>query len=261
MKKALLFCGVLLSLSGCGFRTIGTGHMGIHRTWGKIDAEPVAEGLYFYNPFSADMYEYDVHQKTWHEKTQVFTKDTQTVTIQFSAMWAPDPSKVGLLLQTIGGDKVLLVDKVQPIVLASIKDVIGQINADELVSKRSEATKAALKQMQEQLKSVNVIGNDLQFANLDFEAGYEKAVEEKAIAAQQAKKAVNDTRRIDEEAKQIEHTAIANANAMKIKSQALAQNKGLASYEIALKWDGHLPQYMFGSTMPMIDLKNIGKAE
>lgn len=260
MKKALLIFA-LLGLSGCGWTTVPMGYRAVHRTWNKIDSDPVAEGFYWYNPIRSDYYKFDVHQRTWHEKTQVFTKDTQTVTITFSAMWSPDPSKVSDILQTFGSEKILAVDKVEPIVLASIKDAIGQINADELVSKRALATKTALTQMRENLKSVFVDGNDLQFANLDFEHEYEKAVEEKAVADQRAKKAINDTRRIDEEAKQIQHTAIANAEAMKIKSQALAQNKGLAAYELALKWDGHLPQYMFGNTVPMLDLKALSKPE
>ena len=46
---------------------------------------------------------------------------------------------------------------------------------------------------------------------------------------------------------------------MRIKSQALAQNKGLVQFEIAQKWDGKLPVYMLGNSIPLLDLKNINK--
>ena len=41
---------------------------------------------------------------------------------------------------------------------------------------------------------------------------------------------------------------------MEIKSQALARNKGLTEYEAVQKWDGKLPQYMLGNSVPMINL-------
>ena len=46
------------------------------------------------------------------------------------------------------------------------------------------------------------------------------------------------------------------AEAMEIKAKALERNKSLVDYEAVLKWDGKLPQYMLGNSVPMI---NIGK--
>ena len=45
---------------------------------------------------------------------------------------------------------------------------------------------------------------------------------------------------------------------MKIKSQALSQNKGLVEYEAVKRWDGAMPQIMLGNgSTPFIDLRNI----
>lgn len=258
MKKLILFIAIL-ALSGCGFQTISTGHMGVHRTWHKIDSEPFGEGFYWYNPISADIYEYDVRQKTWEGKTEIFTKDTQKVTVAFAVMYAPDAVQIGTILRNVGGEDVLLRDKIKPTVLGSIKDMIGQVIADELVGKRAEVTKESLNLVRENLKAVNVNVQDLQFTNLDFDTAYEKAVEDKVVADQNAKKAINDSKRIKEEAHQIEMTAIANANAMRIKSAALAQNKGLVQFEAVQRWNGVLPQYMFGNSTPFIDLRGLGK--
>lgn len=41
---------------------------------------------------------------------------------------------------------------------------------------------------------------------------------------------------------------------MEIKAEVLAKNKGLTEYEAVQKWDGHLPQYMLGNSVPMINL-------
>ena len=41
---------------------------------------------------------------------------------------------------------------------------------------------------------------------------------------------------------------------MEIKAAALAKNKGLTEYEAVQRWDGKLPQYMFGGSVPMVNV-------
>ena len=41
---------------------------------------------------------------------------------------------------------------------------------------------------------------------------------------------------------------------MQIRSQALAQNRGLVEYEAVQKWDGVLPVYMMGDAVPFINM-------
>jgi regulator of protease activity HflC (stomatin/prohibitin superfamily) len=74
------------------------------------------------------------------------------------------------------------------------------------------------------------------------------------IAEQKAQEAANYTQRVREEAEQKLISAKAEAEAMEIKSQALAKNKGLVEYEAVQKWDGKLPTYMGGNSVPMINI-------
>ena len=41
---------------------------------------------------------------------------------------------------------------------------------------------------------------------------------------------------------------------MAIRAQALTQNKALVEYEAVKKWDGKLPEYMLGGSVPFINL-------
>ena len=41
---------------------------------------------------------------------------------------------------------------------------------------------------------------------------------------------------------------------MEIKSEALSKNKGLTEYEAVQRWDGRLPQYMLGNSVPFVNL-------
>lgn len=96
--------------------------------------------------------------------------------------------------------------------------------------------------------------SQLNFVNLDFDDAYEKAVEDKSVALQTALKAKNESVKIQEEANQKVMTAKAEAEAMKIKNEALSKNPALIQYEIATKWDGKLPQYMLGGAVPLLNL-------
>ena len=50
MKKILFIFATILMLTGCGAEQIDTGNRGVETSWGKIvSAEPITEGLYFYN--------------------------------------------------------------------------------------------------------------------------------------------------------------------------------------------------------------------
>ena len=90
--------------------------------------------------------------------------------------------------------------------------------------------------------------------NIDYSDAFEKSIEEKQIATQNAIKAKNNTVKIMEEAKQQVISAKAEAEAMRIKSNALKTNKSLIEYEAVQKWDGKLPQYTGGGAMPFINL-------
>ena len=81
-----------------------------------------------------------------------------------------------------------------------------------------------------------------------------KAIESKVTAEQEALKAKNKTVQVEEEAKQKVIAAQAEAKSMAIRAQALSQNKSLVQYEAVQKWDGKMPQYMMGNSVPFINV-------
>lgn len=241
------------------FTVVDTGYRGIKKRFGVLVDTPLTEGLYFTNPFTTSIFKYSVKQEKWSEKTPVFTKDTQRVDVDFSIVYSPDPKFVNELYKEVGDLNILEEKIIKPIVLGSIKDSIGSVIADELIMKRELVTKDAYIKVIENLKSKHVLVSELQFTNLDFDDAYEKAVEQKVVAIQDSQKAKNDTVRIEEEAKQTVSTAKAEAESMRIKSQALSQNKGLVEFELAKKWDGKLPEIIMGNSVPMLNLDRLKK--
>lgn len=260
MKKVLSVLLASVMLSACGFEVVDTGNRGIQVRLGEVVGEPLPEGLHFYNPITSDIKEYKVREENFSSQTTIFTKDTQQVVVEFAAVYYPDPSKVTEIYRKFGYEDAVNDKIVRPIVLAALKDSVGQVIADELVQKREMIASAAHAEVKEKLAERDILLTGLSFTNLDFDDAYEQAVEQKVVATQMAAKAKNETIRIEEEARQTIATAKASAESMRIKSQALAQNKGLVEFEAVQKWDGKLPQIQFGGgATPFIDVNGLMK--
>lgn len=257
MKRIWGLVLVAQLVSGCGCEVVDTGYRGLKTEFGKVEGDPLSEGLYWYNPFTASIVELSVREERLEDKTPCYTRDTQRVDVAYSLTYAPNPAKIGELYTSLGhnwSEKIVL-----PIVLQSIKDVVGQYVADDLVAKREEARAAAFDHLRALLAARDVAVTQLAFTNLDFDDKYEQAVEAKVVATQKAAEAKNKTVEIEEQAKQQVIAAKAEAESMSIRSQALSQNKSLVEYEAVQKWDGKLPQYMLGGgALPFV---NLSKAE
>jgi prohibitin 1 len=253
MKHAYL---MLFLLTSCGFKVVGTGNRGVKVRFGEVIGEPLTEGLYFYNPFTTGIKQISIQDEKFSQRTSIFTKDTQRTDIEFAAIWHIDPTYVGQLYKQVGTQDEIEEKILKPVVLAGLKDAIGQVIADELIGKREGVTSSALETVKRNLSDRHIIVSGLQFTNIDFDNAYEKAVEQKVVAIQDAQKAKNKTVQVEEEAKQTVKRATAEAESMKIKSQALAQNKGLVQFEAVQKWDGKLPVNMYGNApIPFLNLK------
>jgi regulator of protease activity HflC (stomatin/prohibitin superfamily) len=185
-------------------------------------------------------------------QTSSYTSDVQTAAMEYTFTYELVPNNVHVLYESVGMDYET--KKIVPVLNDVLKDVIGKWQAQDLVSNRDKAREEVLMGLQSRLDNNFFQNVTFQFINIDYSDKFEDAIENKVIAEQRAQQAVNDTKRIQEEAEQKVITAKAEAEAMRIKSQALRENKGLTEYEAVLRWDGKLPQYMMGNTVPMINL-------
>ena len=134
--------------------------------------------------------------------------------------------------------------------------MVGQIQAQVLVSRRDSAREVILQQLKERVDKQFIQNVGFELKDITYSHRFETAIEDKVIADQKAQEAINNTRRVTEEAEQKRIVAEAEANAMKVKAAALAENKKLVEYEAVQKWDGKLPNYMMGETVPFINLGN-----
>ena len=210
-------------------------------------------------------------------KSEAASKDLQTVrtqvTVQYSLVGAVAPKTY----QKIGVRSVVAVTLIEPAIQESVKAVTAQFTAEQLVTKRAEVKlliqEAINNFINITLKAKGVV-NSLRIANVaitdfEFSVEFNKAIELKVRAEQEALQAENEkTRRVTQaeaaaaeiklaaeaEAFQIEAASKARAAAIAREAKALRGNPDLIQLRIAEKWDGVLPKFTGSDAIPLLNI-------
>lgn len=248
MKKFAAVSTLAMSLAACG--QVDTGHRGVLVNYGKVIGT-TGEGLQWYNPITTDLAQIDVRTLAWESETAIYTKDVQQAKVSFKLTYHLNPVSVEKVYSTVGEDwaKVLVPQVVQQ----SIKNVFGQARAvEDAINNRQVISSLIIKDITKKLAGKNIVVDGFEIQNVSFTKNFEESVERKQIAVQDAETAKNRTVEIQEQANQRVIAANADAEAMKIKTAALSGNAKLVEYEAVQKWNGQLPQNMYGNAVPFI---------
>lgn len=254
MNKLLIALALILATGGC--TQVDTGNRGVKVYFGEVDEKEgsMKEGLYWYNPITTSVQELNVKVLRQEGKTNTYTRDVQQADITFVINYRLKPDSAHTIFKEVGQawEDVLLPQAIQ----GELKKVIGQYDAIDLVAHRGKATAQVEEAIKVSLVSKNVIVERFEMTNISYLPDFEKSVEHKQIAVQKAIEEVNRTKQVEEKAKQTIISAKSEAESMRIRANALTQNAQLVQYEAVQKWDGKLPTYMLGGTVPFI---NVGK--
>jgi regulator of protease activity HflC (stomatin/prohibitin superfamily) len=105
--------------------------------------------------------------------------------------------------------------------------------------------------------------DSVRIEDIAYSSAYERAIEAKQIAQQEALAEKNKTEKVKQISEQKLISAKAEAEAMRIQTQALSQSKSLIEYERvqveklqAERWNGVLPQAIYtGTPLPILNAK------
>ncbi len=248
---------VIVSIAGCGIKVVDTGQRGIETRFGKVVSESLPEGLYFFNPLTSAIVEMDTRVQRKDGESDTYTRDVQQSVIKYTLTYRLQQNAAHIMYRDVGRDWD---DKlVMPVVLGTMKEVVGKWDAVDLIANRDKAAATALEAIRKTLAERNVEVSRFEITDITYTHEFENSVEQKVIAQQKAIEEQNRTKQIEEQARQKVLSAEAEAKSMQIRAEALEQNAKLVEWEAVQKWNGVLPQYMLGNgATPFINL-NPGK--
>lgn len=252
----LVIVVVVAILAFQSFTIVSAGHRGIVLQLGAVQPKVLEEGFHFKMPFIQSVVPIEVRVQKAESSQVSASRDLQTVTTTLAVNYHLDGTTVNNLYQTVGMEyRARIVD---PAIGESLKAVTAQYTAEDLISKRSEVSAKVKEALAAKLSLYNMILDDINITEFKFSEEFDRAIEQKQIAEQQALKSKLDLDRIKIEKEQEITRAEAQAEALRLQKQEVTQELiQLRQIEAQLKaiekWDGKLPGVTGGAT-PFINV-------
>ena len=244
---------VLIVLSGA-FCTVPAGHTGVVTTFGEVSDEVLTEGLHTKIPFVQKVVLIDNRILKTEADFESASKDLQIVSGTIAVNYSVNKSDSAKIYQEIGidfDDKI-----VKPAIQESIKAVTAKYTAEELITERQYISAEMQQALMEKIQPYGLNVNIFNIITFQFSEEFNKAIEAKQTAQQNALKAQQDLERVKVEAQQEIEKAKADAEAYKLKNQEITDKNIIMEY--INKWDGKLPKIVSDGNM-MFDINSIVK--
>lgn len=262
---------------------VESGHVGVVRYLGEVQDKHLPEGFHLKKPFLDDVVEIEVRLRKAESDATAASQDLQVVTTKVAVQYSLSGPMMPRTYQRIGRRAEIVEGNViNPAIQESVKSITAKYTAEELVTKRAEvkvqmqeaiATNINTTLTQKEAAGAITIAN-VAITDFEFSDEFNRAIEEKVRAEQEALKAENEkVRRVtqaeaaaaerelaaDAEAYKLEVESKARADAIRREAEALKDNPDLIQLRIAEKWDGQLPQFTGGGAIPLLNVDSVKK--
>lgn len=274
---AIVVLGTIVDIFNPGygwFATVQAGHVGVVERFGKVRESTLQPGFHLTSYFE-HVRPVDIRTQRHNYVTEAFSSDIQQVGLTIAVNENISPEAAYKLYTTVGMN--YLENLLEPRLMENTKVVISKYTAESLIANREKLSSEVLVKMQGDMAQYGIIVTAISIENIDFTDQYEAAIEAKQVATQEKQKAQTEQeRQTMEEQQKAERARIAaqaaadvqkinadaEAYAVQIKAEAEAEankklNASLTSelieYNKILKWNGALPQFSGGNTVPVLN--------
>jgi regulator of protease activity HflC (stomatin/prohibitin superfamily) len=237
---------------------VDAGDRGVVLRFGEVN-RVVDPGPHFKIPLAEEVVFMTVRVQKTTTKTEAASRDLQVVQTTMVLNYNLEPSKAGSMYSNIGlnyNERVI-----DPAVKESFKAAAARYTAEELISKRETLKTEVRNYLRDRLQIFGVVVVELSITDFEFSQEFNKAIESKQTAEQNALRAKRDLERIKVEAEQKIASARAEAEALRLQRQVispeLVQLRQIEAQIKAIeKWDGKLPG-VTGGTVPFIQVDKL----
>ncbi|NWL87168.1 HflC protein [Paenibacillus sp. 79R4] len=256
----LIITVIIVGIIAMGsFTQIEYGHVGLYKTFGKLNSDVLSPGIHFKIPFIQSVIQVNTQVTKAETDTTASSKDLQPVSTHVAVNYSVNKESAYNLMNNIGGSFDTII--INPAVQEIVKEVTARYQAEDLIARRDVVAGEISELLTARLAKYDLIVNEINIVDFKFSDAFNQSIEAKQVAQQQALKASNDLKRVEIEAKQKIAQAQAEAESLKLKKQEvtpeLIQLKQIEVQEKALeKWDGKLPSVTGGAT-PFIDIQSL----
>lgn len=248
IKKLILSCiiGGVVLISGCSScKQVPAGNTGIKVRMGAVQETSLSEGLNFKIPFIEKIVLMDNRTQKTSAEGNASSSDMQSIDYKVAINFRVNPEKSANLFQKVGesySDTII-----SPAIQESTKSIMAKYTAEGLIQNRVAIGEEIRAILEEKIGKYGIVIESVSIENFNFSEEFDKAIEAKQTAQQQALKAQEDLNRIKIEGEQKVVQAQAEAEANNIKANSI-DDKILRQMWIE-KWDGKMPTVYGGNNI------------
>ena len=254
----------ILSMVIGGIKIIDQTEVGIVKTFGRID-HTVDGGLNFVNPLTDTVAIMDMRVHVREAAFASYTKDAQPLTSTIEYQYEPIKGRA-MEIYAQYGDYEIMESKLSAAVEERAKIVMARYGAMTLLENRSTLSQQVEVEVRELEELFPVSFTQVVVKDIDFSDAFEKAVEAKMEAEQNALRAQNEKQEAITRAEQAREVAKVQAEAAIASAEGEAKaleitRKALESMpdtwiaqQYLEKWNGVLPTYMTGDSATSVML-------
>ncbi|MBT9316615.1 prohibitin family protein [Leptothoe spongobia TAU-MAC 1115] len=244
----VILASLILFLGFNSFAVLNPGQAGVISVLGKARDGVLLEGIHFKPPLISVVDIYDLTVQKFEVPAESSTKDLQDLSARFAINFRLDPLLVVEIRRTQGTLANIVSKIIAPQTQESFKIAAARRTVEEAITKRNELKRDFDDALSERLEKYGIIVLDTSVVDLDFSPEFAKAVEEKQIAEQRAKRAIYVAQEAEQEAQADINRAKGKAEAQRLLAETLKAEGGqlVLQKEAIQAWkDG-------GSQMPKV---------
>ena len=204
--------GVIIGLiiAWGSWSVLGAEELGVPVIAGKIGSQPVY-GISPKWPIVEHFVRFDKTTQRMSLEDQTYTKDLQPAKVKYTFTYRIVPENACELYRAAGtGYEAKLID---PSLDDALKGVFGKWTATEIVANRNAVTNEVEARLREELPQGFFTDISIKLDDITYSDAFEKGIEQKVLAEQEAQKSKNQTAQVEEEGRQKVIKAKAEADA------------------------------------------------
>ena len=243
-----IIAALVILISFNSFVIINPGQAGVISILGKARDGALLEGLHIRPPLVSNVDIYDLTVQKFEVPAESSTKDLQNLSARFAINFRLDPGRVVEIRRKQGTLANLVSKIIAPQTQESFKIAAARRTVEEAITKRSELKQDFDQALGERLEKYGILVLDTSVVDLNFSPEFAKAVEDKQIAEQKARRAVYVAREAEQQAQADINRAKGRAEAQRLLAETLKAQGG----QLVLQKEAIEAWRQGGSQMPKV---------
>ena len=192
---AAAFLTLIIVLSS--FVIVDAGYVGVVKRLGAVQPDYLPEGFHIKTPFIEGIQEFDVRLAKVQTIAGASSRDLQVITTEIAVQYSMIAELTPMTLQKIGTRKIVERTLIEPAIMESVKAITALYTAEQLITQREEVKNKIQDRinsfLNETLKEKQLMGAlaiaNVAITDFDFSEEFNRAIEDKVRAEQEALKA------------------------------------------------------------------------